>query len=325
MMSNHFTDLVQHDWATINSSKQFKDMGDMLRSYGFTEADWDVLRKTELADINGNKYMLPQNIEKLDQNVADLFRTFVVDSADTAIITPGAKERAFMHRGLRPGTLSGELARMMWQFKSFPLTLYSRVFRGLMQRGEVGGRGFGGQMSNFWHNKGAITSTAMLMTTFGGLVLSLKDITRGREPRVFGALDSPENTARFLAESVMAGGALGLLGDAMMGLEQDYGTSTAAQFLGPVPGTFLEGAKTFIVDPLTGDFSGKSAVWFIKNNIPYANHFAIRGVMDYFGTYAALEAFNPGYLGKMENKYMRKYGTDYLAFPSDVYYDTYGK
>jgi hypothetical protein len=325
MMSNHFTDLVKYDWKTITTNKKFRDMGDMLRSYGFTEADWDVLSKTELADINGNKYMLPQNIEKLDQGVADMFRTFVVDSADTAVITPGAKQRATMHRGLRPGTYSGELFRMMWQFKSFPLTLYSRVFKGLMQRGQVGGRGFTGQLSNFWANKGAITSTALLLTTFGGIVLSLKDVTRFREPRVLGALDSSENAARFFVESVMAGGALGLLGDTMMGLEQDYGTSTAAQFLGPVPGTGLEAAKTFIVDPLTGDFSGKSAIWFIKNNIPYANHFAVRGVMDYFGTYAALEAFYPGYLGKMENKYMRKYNTDYLFFPSDVYYYRYGK
>lgn len=327
MMANHFTDLVKHDWDTIISNKKFSDLGEMLQSYGFTKADWENLRKVELSDINGNKYMLPENIEAVDAALADMYRTFIVDSADTAIITPGARERAFMHRGLRPGTATGELARMMWQFKSFPLTLYSRVFRGLMQRGQVGGRGFKGQMSNFWDNKGALTSTALLMTTFGGIVTTLKDFTRGREPRVMGIFDDDggKRLALFFKDSVMAGGATGLLGDTVMGLGQDYGTALAGQFLGPVIGTGIEIGKTFAYDPLAGDFSGKSAIWLIKNNIPYANHFAVRGVMDYFGTYAALEAFYPGYLGKMENKYKRKYGTDYFFAPSDVYYDTYGK
>ena len=47
---------------------------------------------------------------------------YFIDSADSAIPTPGARERAIMNQGHERGTVMGEALRLFAQFKSFPIT-----------------------------------------------------------------------------------------------------------------------------------------------------------------------------------------------------------
>ena len=52
--------------------------------------------------------------------------SFYMDRADHGIPMPGAAERAIMNQGTVAGTFWGEIARMMMQFKSFPITMIRR-------------------------------------------------------------------------------------------------------------------------------------------------------------------------------------------------------
>ena len=51
-------------------------------------------------------------------------------SADVAIPTPGARERAIMNQGLPRGAVAGEAIRMIMQLKGFPITYVTKGMGG---------------------------------------------------------------------------------------------------------------------------------------------------------------------------------------------------
>jgi hypothetical protein len=330
--------MLDKSWDQLGRSRKYKGLQEELTKYGFTPQDWANLQKAERVKIGSNNFLFPDGIK--DPALSDLYRTFIVDTSDTAIITPGAKEKAIMNLGFKPGTIEGMAARMFWQFKSFPLTLWTRVFSGMMKRGQVAGRGGSGFAKNLANNIGPITTTAFAMTVFGGLAMSIKDVTRGREPRLNAVVKEVKKgdvdkmdwriVRQGLALAAVQGGSLGLLGDIVWGLDSQYGGASGAQMFGPVPGKVvelgalgLENVNAMIDDKK--EISATKNIWAGKNLLPFQNYFATRAMLDLYGTYAFLEMANPGYLAKMERKYRQKYRTDYIEWgpfddPTDVYY-----
>lgn len=311
LMSSHMADQMRKSWDELSKVGGLRDE---LMRYGFTEKDWKQINKAKTTNMNGNKFLLPEDI--IDKELREKYRAFIIDSGDTAVITPGAKERAFMHMGLQPGTIAGEAARFFWQFKSFPLTLYTRVQRTMLRRGRAGG-GWSESKAQVAKNLAAMAAIGTSMTIFGGISSDLKDITRGRKPRVSGAFMNEDKRTQALSLAMLQGGAASVFGDVLFGLGQDYGGAGGAEFFGPAAANIIEGGQ-ILVDPFTGDYNQTKNIWYLKNNIPFQNWFVTRGVMDSYFTYTLLEASNPGYLADMENKYIEKYRTDYYLWPTDT-------
>ena len=119
---------MSHNLA-LNSGKRWGDLApELQRSLGLfniSELDWNVMRKSVRKAADGRQYIVPDG---LDERRANLLRQFIVDRAHTAVIDPDAATRAsYTRRGLRPGTMTGELNRFLFQFKGFPIAFTRQV------------------------------------------------------------------------------------------------------------------------------------------------------------------------------------------------------
>ena len=140
------------------------------RNYVFA-SKVDELSNDVIDSVIRNKEGTLDITDKLRQDFRDKFRTkinmYYADSADAAIPTPGARERAIMNQGLPRGTVLGEAIRMIMQLKGFPITY---ITKGLSrQKAHAGYYGVAKMM---------VGSTVM-----GYLSICLKDILKGKEPR----------------------------------------------------------------------------------------------------------------------------------------------
>jgi hypothetical protein len=57
-----------------------------------------------------------------------------------AIVEPGWRERSQLYANLQRGTIKGELMRSFWQFKSFPIAQFERMWDVAMSRPTFGGK-----------------------------------------------------------------------------------------------------------------------------------------------------------------------------------------
>lgn len=113
--------------------------------------------------------------DKYRDDLSTKLSTYLTDAADTAIPTPGAKERAFMNMGTERGTILGEALRAIMQLKGFPITYVSKGMSGAYYvNKQLGGS-----------SRSGVFGVAQMMvgtTMMGYLSVSLKDILSGREP-----------------------------------------------------------------------------------------------------------------------------------------------
>ena len=100
----------------------------------------------------------------------------LTDSADTAIPTPGARERAIMNQGTERGTVMGEAIRAIMQLKGFPITYITKgltsQYYAKKQMGQSGVMGIAQMM----------VGTTMM----GYLAVTMKDILKGQ--RAYGCV-----------------------------------------------------------------------------------------------------------------------------------------
>lgn len=277
-------------------------MRDQLNRYGIGKADWETLRAAspELQDVNGRKLLTPDSVEKLPafkgrDEIAQKLRMWYVNEADFGTPTPGAKERGFMLRGTQPGTVYGEFARSMWQFKAFPLTIMTKVWPRLARQGVPG----------YIH----LFAGSVL---FGYAAMTAKDLVKGREPR-----DVADG--RTWVSAALQGGGAGILGDLIFNDFNQFGRSFPEVVLGPVAGTAGDFLRVFSsIMRLEGQAAAAKFFRGAMNNMPFANLFYLRAAVDYFGVYLLQESVNPGYLERMERRMEENNGQGFMVNPSSV-------
>jgi hypothetical protein len=250
--------------------------------------------------------------QKLRDEVRDNLFALMSQEADYAVPSPGARERAIMRRGYRPGTAAGEAIRFVGQFKSFGVTGLTKVMgrqtygAGAKTLREQLGRGLGA-------NLGLVNAIAGT-TIMGYFVMQAKEIMKGREPR--------PNDANALVAAMMQGGGLGIYGDFLFGEANRFGGGTLQTLAGPGIGTFSDavdllqrsrGVVTGGEEDLGGDL-----LRLAKSNIPFANLFYVKGAMDYLIWYQLQEAMNPGYLRRMERRVETQNNQRYWMPPSSI-------
>lgn len=233
----------------------------MLRRYGVTDDDWEIMRMAALEDHDGSMYFRPQNIYDLDirPDEADRLTTKLLEAMNTemdfSVPVPDARTRAVATWGAKQrGSVSGEVARFTMMYKSFALTQW------------------------FTHmNRGGKAYPIVLgikLMVMGAVALQLKEIAKGRQPK---DMDSVE----FWMAAALQGGGAGIFGDfiSTMGASNRFGNSFAATLTG-TGGVFLEdtvklsmSAYGVATDPLTGEDTnlGREAVRFAKKYTPYNN------------------------------------------------------
>lgn len=285
----------------------------LLEHYGIDSAKWDVMRQGARVLQDGRTYLSPEGVKQLpDSAFAPLggntprsaqslrddltttLRTYINDRTDHAVPTPGAREKTMMTRGSRPGTVSGEFARMIWQFKQFPLTLFTKVIQ----------REFG----KFQDGRGDILGVAHLIaatTVMGMFAMQAKQILKGRTPR--DAFDG--NWPQVWMAALQQGGGAGIYGDFLFGQVSDTGGSTLQTIAGPTIGSASQ-----IFDTVRGLSQTKrnadgdlepvtTKAELLKlglDNMP--NLFYTRLGLNYLILYKLQEMASPGYLARMQRR-----------------------
>ena len=287
------------------------DLQRVLGSYGIDKASWKIARKGVRKGPDKRDYIFPGDIE--DTKVRESIFALLVTEADFSVPSPGARERAILRRGYRPGTAAGESIRFVTQFKSFGVTALTKVLGRQVY-------GYGGKTLADQLKKGAGANlglaNAIIGTSFlGYFVMQAKEVMRGKEPR-------PATPETFMA-AMMQGGGLGLYGDFLFAETNRFGGGGfVSDLLGPSVSTVGDFSDLLIKAKNAG-FNGEKnlggdAVRLVKNNTPFANLFYTKQAMDYLLWYHLQEMANPGYLQRSERRSQSDSGQGFLARPSDV-------
>lgn len=304
------------------------DMRRMLSNYGIDARKWEVARKAVKEGPDGRQYIFPGDVgevrgaaftgmtegqqTRLRDEVRDSLFTLLSQEADFAVPSAGARERAIMRRGYRPGTVAGEAVRFVGQFKSFGVTSLTKVLGR-----QVYGRGAKTLRQQLQMGIGAnmgLVNAIVGATVLGYFIMQAKELMKGRDMR-------PNDSKAFIA-AMMQGGGLGIYGDFLFGEASRFGGGTLQTVMGPGIGTVADaidllqrgrGVVTGGDEDLRGD-----VLQLVKSNIPFANLFYVKGAMDYLIWYQLQETINPGYLRRMERRIQRENNQTYWMPPSSI-------
>ena len=310
---------VKKPWKNVDGS--FKAM---LQRYGISEQEVKLFKNVDMKAKDGKEYLFPDLAEDIPTSALDPYITektgnldvtdnmrakardelrtkigsVYTDGADTAIPTPGAKERAIMNLGLKKGTVAGEAIRMVMMLKGFPITMLTK---GLTRQ---------------YHTSGFMGVTKMIagMSAMGYVAMSAKDILKGKEPKtIFN--DDYMKSAKVVTASMIQGGGMGIFGDFMFGEFNRYGQSFTKTLAGPGFGT-ADDITSLFAKFVRGENAAKDAVKFAMRNTPYANLFYTRAAADYMVLHGLMETMDSGYLSRMEKRYKKDYDQEYYFPPS---------
>lgn len=307
------------DLATLHKTSKFD--ADLIKRHGVNETDFAIWKKAELTSWSGvDKILTPEVIMAIpDSQISHLGNPDTVkfdaarkllgmlsEETDVAVITPGTRDRLRMFAGTPRGTIVGEIARSVTQFKSFPFAIVARMWaRGSSLPTGLQKAYFGG-------------SLLLGTTLMGAAAVQLNDIASGKKPQEM-------NDIRFWLEAMLKGGALGVYGDFMFSDTNNFGQELGNVAIGPLGGSVGQLANFVLGNThslLAGDKTtfGADAIKLIKGITPGANLWYTKAITDHLLFNQAQELVSPGYLRKVMKRQEKTRGTEYYwpldkAFP----------
>ncbi len=301
-------------------------------SKGITETDWKVYRLAAPEDWKGQRMLTPEAVRAVP---ADRLRAFgdpmvvreqaisrllgaITDEADYASVTPDLYTRATVQRGTQRGSLEGEALRSIALFKSFPIAMISRHWSRALHGERFGGEGAASRVAY----AGAL---AVGLTTLGGVVLQLKDLRDGKDPRDM-------TDWKFWSAAFMQGGGAGSFGDffyAGAGGGNRYGNSLFSAMLGPVASSAEDAIKLTLgnaVEAAQGKdtHAGAEALNFGRSHAPFVNLWYVRTVLDRAFLNDVQEYLSPGYLDRVKDRARSEWGQEFWAPPGGALEDMRG-
>ena len=219
-----------------SSARAFNDLSPQQRrtlaSYAITPEEWDIIRASPMLEHDGARFISAERLleaapldEVQRRRLATKWQEMIISEQRFAVPEADARTRTISTAGgAGRGTIGGEFARSIFQFKSFPVSvLLLHMYRGLSQPEA---------MSTMGYLAGLVTGT----TVMGMLAMQLKDISRGKDPR-----DMTKNET-WRAAFVQGGGA-GIYGDFLFTDVNRFGGGLTSTFLGPTAGLLDDTAK----------------------------------------------------------------------------------
>jgi len=317
-------DAIGHEVSTKEHAQLGEQDMHLLNSFGITEGDWAIWKLAKLEDYgHGNNTMLtPEAIAKIPddalaqigiENPAQARREAVVkylgalhSESHNAIIEPSWNDRAGMVGGLQRGNLRDELVRSFWQFKSFPIAQFHRLWDIGLSRPTTGGK------AQF------ISSVLLMQTMAGAMMLQTQSVLSGQDPR-------PMDDWKFWLASFIKGGSLGIYGDFLFSANATtrYGSGPLEAIAGPTIGTAAT-AVTALVQAGNAMSEGKEThlaaklINMGKGFIPAQNLWYTRAATDHIIFQNAQEMLSPGYLANMRARSRREYGQDWWWSPGEA-------
>ena len=315
-MMNGMAKMSKTDWAALAPYDRWR-----MESKGITEADWSTIRQAQLTQFQGAEFLTPESIRATDaQNVNEVVAKvlgMINDEAEYAVLNPDLKTRAAQTwGGMQRGTPTGELARSVMQFKSFPIAMITRHWGRLLDLP----RGLNGapMLANRVVYAGAMLAS---LTALGGVSYQIKQILLGKDPI---DMTNPKFWLRALAQ----GGGLGIVGDFLLtDPTENPGDSTAnaiKNIAGPVIGSAFDVVGKLGVENAYQAAHGKDthagaeAIRVARSHLPFVNLWYAKAALDHAGLNALQENLSPGYLGKMRQRAQKDWRQDYWWSPDQA-------
>jgi len=274
-----------------------------LRRYGIEAAEWDVARASSQVAADGRNYLLPAHIE--DAKVRDKLQTYIVDQTREGMTEPTAGSRTIGTAGTRAGTVPGEAARMLMQFKTFTATFMQRSLGREIRRDGV--------------DVGGLAQMIAGLTALGYVSMTLKELAKGRNPRI------PEDSGdwiKLISAAAVQGGGLGLYGDFLFGENNRFGGGIVGSLVGPTMGN-VEQLGRLISNLREGSDTksrwqvlGSDGLKMVRDNTPFVNLFYTQAALNYLVTYRLQEILNPGYLRRYEQQVKRENNQTFWLRPT---------
>jgi hypothetical protein len=200
-------DRVSSPWKSLSPK-----MKRAFERYGINEKDWARIASSELFEHEGVRFINPAAFEDVDLSAKVI--GMIREETHFAVPEPNAKARALLTGGQPSGTPLGEVARLMGQFKSFPISVALTHFaRALNETG----------MSRYTYLASLLGGTTVL----GAMAIQAKQVAAGKTPK--------DMDPAFWLSAIAQGGGAGILGDFLFMDHSRFG-SVSEYLMGPTVG-----------------------------------------------------------------------------------------
>jgi hypothetical protein len=309
--------MAKSDWVALTEW----DRSHLMRK-GITEGDWAVISKADLTEFGGKDHLTPEAIRatgdaRSNEIVAKVLG-LIQDESEYAVMNPDLATKALASGGaLQRGTVRGELARSVMQFKSFPIAMISRHWRRMLETPTVSD-GSAPVLANR-----LVYSGAMLITTtaLGAIALQAKQMVSGKDPIDMRGDHAP----KFWLKALAQGGGLSIVGDTLLNDPGDSPGDAAANAIktiaGPSIGTVADAtlkvgaANVWKAAKGQQTHAAAEALNLARANAPYVNLWYAKAALDHAGMHALQENLSPGYLSKMQQRAHKDFGQDFWWQP----------
>lgn len=287
---------------------------------GITQADWEVIRASQLTSHDGADFLTPEAIRaggdpRANEVVAKVLG-LITDESEYAVINPDlATKAAASAGGMSRGTVRGELARSVMQFKSFPVAMISRHWRRMLDAPQ--GKDGAPMLANkLMYGAAMMTS----LTALGAIAFQNKQIVQGKDPVDMG-------TSKFWMRAMAQGGGMGIVGDFLLtDPTANPGDATAnaiKNVAGPTVGSAFDIGYKLGVENIYEAANDKDthfaaeAIRTGRSHLPYVNLWYAKAALDHAGLHALQENLSPGYLSKMQRRARKDWNQDYWWEPGN--------
>jgi hypothetical protein len=276
-----FHDIVTQHLGDMAKSKTLTpEFKNWLAHYGITDNEWARMAKHS-ADIDGLPgHRLAADLVT-DLAISDKLRTAISDSVHQAILQPSVSDRAALTLGMKAGTHFGEAARIMGQYKAYPLAMLTRTHRRFGNAYGEGSKTYLGVSVADGRMEQLAWAGSML--AMASTVLAIKDVLRGREP--LNPFDTDQytigNMARIVAQAGigptavveqfmqnLAGPAFGTAIDIGQGMASGNGYKVTNAVMGQVPGLSvgpIREASKALLGSIFSDTYGVNYQMYLRN------------------------------------------------------------
>ncbi|WP_443115488.1 hypothetical protein [Herbaspirillum seropedicae] len=312
-MMNGLAKLSKTDWANLSEYDRWR-----MTSKGITDADWAVMQQAQLTVHRGAEFLTPEAIRasgspEADRVVAKVLG-MITDESEYAVLNPDLATRTMSSGGgEQRGTVRGELARSVMQFKSFPIAMVSRHWRRMMETPQ----GLEGApiAANRVAYAGALFAS---LGVLGAIAYQTKQITAGKDP-------ADMTTGKFWLKAIAQGGVLSIMGDILLADSTEEAGQYASKTISGLAGPTVGAAADLGLKVIKGNFdkaaagkdthAGAEALTLARSHLPYVNLWYAKAALDHAGLHALQENLSPGYLSRMQQRARKDWGQDYWWKP----------
>lgn len=296
-------------YTASQTSKSFDALDqpfrDFLQRYQVTPAEWDRVRALPLQQVHGATFF-DSSHALTDDAVRKVYEGIVSERA-YAVLEPDARVRNVTTAGAPTGSFAGEMARNLFLFKSFSLTMVAtHMMKLATEDASIGSK----LLNGLWF--------LGLHVAAGALAIQARQALTGKDP-----IDM--NQPKFWWQSAMQGGGLGYYGDLVNVAAQGTNRSFASELAGPVVGLaddsiqLLRGATSKTYEGMPGGAVGK-ALTMLHQNTPGANLWYSRLAVDRLLFDRLQRAVDPYYaqsFARREQSAMKSFGQQYWWRPGE--------